>query len=817
MELLKKQAVSILVNHDGPLTIAVGRSRKETLWKNREMKWSELVRKLSETTRTRETVAEYRKLSKSAQDDIKDVGGFVGGTLKGGHRKADSVSWRQLLTLDADYANSGLWDTIELVMDYAVVLYSTHKHTPEAPRVRLVIPLSRPVTPDEYPAVARRVAADLGIDLFDDSTYEPCRLMYWPSTSDDGEYQFRYQDESWLDPDAVLARYDNWRDPFSWPESTRTKNVRAKLAEKQGDPLTKPGLIGAFNRAYTVPEAIDKFLSDIYTSCDLPGRYTYTAGSTAGGLVLYEDEHFAYSHHGTDPAGGKLCNAFDLVRIHKFGELDEDVAEGQPSNRLPSYLAMIELVGKEPAARVELASAKASEAAAEFGEEPVTEAGSGWKEDLDYNGKGSLVPSISNAVIILDHDPRIAGRIRYNEFANRYEIVKDLPWKKAPGTWADNDDSALRYYLEKTFGLVTPTKIADAVAVVLEKHKYHPVRDYLNSLTWDGQPRLDTLLADWIGVENDSLYIHTVTRKALTAAVARVFEPGCKFDTMLVLRGPQGIGKSMILKKLAGKWVQETMTTVEGKEACEQLRGFWLIEMGELTATRKADNEAIKLFLSRQTDTYRVPYGKRLSEFPRQCVFIGTTNAPTYLSDTSGGRRFWPVTLSGKNPRRGIWSDLTQDYVDQIWAEAVFRYQAGESIYLDDPVLANEALVQQSAVRKESEKAGMIEVYLDRLLPAVWQDLDLSQRRSWLGGYDFEAAPEGTVRRDRVCVMEIWAECFGGDPGKIKRSDADEIHDIMMTMPSWARYEKSGGKMKFGKIYGVQRGYIKEGEAVADV
>lgn len=813
MELLKKQAAKIVVNYDGPLTIAVGRSRKETQWKNKEMRWSELVDRLSKTTQTRETVQEYRKLAKPAQDDIKDVGGFVGGTLKGGRRKADAVSWRQLLTLDADFADRGLWDTIELIMDYAVVLYSTHKHTPEAPRVRLVIPLSRPVTADEYAAVSRRVAADIGIDYFDDTTYEPCRLMYWPSTPDDGEFLFKHQDGPWLDPDTILARYDDWRDPFGWPESSRTQQVRKKMAEKQGDPLTKPGLIGAFNRAYTIPEAIDKFLSDIYTACDLQGRYTYTAGSTAGGLVLYEDEHFAYSHHSTDPAGGKLCNAFDLVRIHKFGELDEEVPEGHPSNRLPSYLAMTELAGGDPQTRVDLLATKTEDAVAEFGAEPVTEAGSSWKEDLDYNSKGALVPSISNAVTILDHDPRMAGRIRFNEFASRYEIIQDLPWKKAPSVWSDNDDAALRYYLEKAFGLVSPAKIADAVAVVLEKHKYHPVRDYLDGLTWDGEPRLDTLLADWIGVEDDSDYVRTVIRKALTAAVARIYKPGIKYDYMLVIRGPQGIGKSMLLKKLAGSWVQETMTTVEGKEACEQLRGFWLVEMGELSATRKADNEAIKLFLSRQTDTYRVPYGKRLSEFPRQCVFIGTTNSPTYLSDPSGNRRYWPVTVTGINQKRGPWYAMTQDYVDQVWAEAVFRFRAGESLYLDDKKLADEAILQQMAVRRESEKVGMIGLYLDRLLPEGWENWDLPQRRSWLAGYDMaDELIEGTVKRDRVCVMEIWAECFGGDPGKIKRIEADEIHDIMMELPGWERYEKAGGKLRFGKIYGVQRGYVRAGE-----
>lgn len=377
------------LKHDGLLTIATGRSRKEMNWKNREMLWSELVDKLSSTIRTYETYEEYKKLSKSKKDEIKDVGGFVGGTLKEGRRKADNVVWRQIVTLDADFVKGDLWAGVETTFGYGCVMYSTHSHSPKAPRLRLVIPLRRAVTPDEYGAVSRRIAADLRIDFFDDTTYEPHRLMYWPSTSSDGEFIFKVLDEEWVDPDEILARYEDWRDSSYWPESSRTKENRKRLAERQGDPKEKPGVVGAFCRTYYVVDVIEKFLSDIYSPCETPNRYTYIPGSSAGGLVIYENGDFAYSHHGTDPISGKLCNAFDLVRLHKFGELDEEAKEGTPVNKLPSYLSMQKLAREDLEVKKTIASERMTSASEDFNEED-------WQVNLEINNKGELKNTLTN-------------------------------------------------------------------------------------------------------------------------------------------------------------------------------------------------------------------------------------------------------------------------------------------------------------------------------------------------------------------------------------------------------------------------------------
>ena len=290
---------SIQLQHDGRIDIATGRNRKEANWKNREALWSELVNKLSVTHRTAETYNEYISSKKPRQDEIKDIGGFVGGLLVGGRRKQGSVGHRQLITLDVDFATQGMWDVFTLLYPNAAAMYSTHKHKPENPRLRLILPLDRPVMADEYVAISRRIAGSLGIDNFDHTTFEPARLMYWPSTAKDAEYLFEYQDGPWLSADEVLATYHDWRDSSEWPVSERYNTIINAAIKKQGDPLEKPGIIGAWCRTYSIEEVIEKYLADVYLPCDVPGRYTYKEGSTSAGLVIYEDR-YTYSHHGTD-------------------------------------------------------------------------------------------------------------------------------------------------------------------------------------------------------------------------------------------------------------------------------------------------------------------------------------------------------------------------------------------------------------------------------------------------------------------------------------------------------------------------------------
>ena len=783
--------------HDKALDIALGNSRKTKTWKNRTMLWSELLDRLANVTRTSETMAEYKAMSRDRQSEIKDVGGFVGGYCDNGRRS--DIRHRSILCLDADFADGELWGDWELIFGCAAAVYSTHKHKPDKPRLRLVIPLSRNVTPDEYQAIGRRVADTLGMDKFDDTTYDATRLMYWPSCSQDGEYVFRYLDGPFLDADKELATYHNWRDVSSWPMSSRQAEVVKRSATKQSDPLTKPGLIGAFCRAYyPIHEAIAKFVPT-YAPCDDPGRYTYTAGSTAAGVIIYEDK-FSFSHHGTDPASGQTCNAWDLVRLHLFHELDADCDLDTPASKRPSYKAMTDLATADPQVVAQLVDDRIS-AVDDFEELSDAPAPDDWKHKLKVTDKGTLAQSIENVVTLLRHDPRLTGCLGLNEMEHQIVARKDLPWRKVTGTsqWIDADDAALRYYLERTYGISSKDKIFDAVNVVAGENSFHPVRDYLDSCVWDGVPRVESLLIDYLGAE-DTPYTRAVTRKALVAAVARIYRPGCKFDYMLTLRGRQGLGKSALISKLGGQWFSDTFSTMQGKEAYEQVMGVWIMEVGELAGMRKAEAETIKLYISKQTDRFRPAYGRRMQEFPRQCIFIGTTNETQFLRDSTGNRRFWVVDTPNK-PKRSMWDELTDEVIRLIWGEAVELYRKGEELYLPRE-LESVARAVQEEYEEENPKVGVVADYLERLLPDGWDALDGYTRRQWL-----ETDAVGVHKRTTVCTLEIWVEALGGNPERMDRYATKEIRDIMANLPEWKR---QGNKRLTIRPYGRQRYFVRE-------
>lgn len=780
--------------NDRQLDVALGNSRKAKSWKNRAIGWGELMDRLANTTRTPETLAEYKAMSRDRQSEIKDVGGFVGGYCNNGSRS--DVRHRSILCLDADFADGELWPDWQLLYGHAAAVYSTHKHTESKPRLRLVVPLARDVDVEEYQAIGRRVAETLGIDKFDDTSYQPQRMMYWPSTSQDGQYIFEYLDAPLLNPDEVLGTYHNWRDVSSWPISSRVAEVAKRTAAKQQDPLGKGGLVGAFCRAYTIQEAIEAFVP-AYQPCDVPGRYTYTEGSTAAGVVIYEDK-FCYSHHGTDPASGQLVNAWDLVRLHKYRDLDADCDPETPAGSRPSYKAMAQLAAQDGRVKKQLLDAQRAEAAADFAED--AEEPGNWEQLLKFTEKGAVAQTIENVVIILRHSPDFKGALALNEMEHNIVIRRALPWRglASGAQWTDSDDASLRLYLESNYNISSKDKIFDAANVVAVENKYHPVRDYLDSCGWDGVPRVETLLIDYLGAD-DTPYTRAVTRKALAAAVARIYRPGCKFDHMLTLRGKQGMGKSALIAKLGGQWFSDSFTAVQGKEAYEQVQGVWIMEVGELAGMRKAESEAIKLYLTKQVDRFRPAYGRRTQDFPRQCIFVGTTNESQFLRDATGNRRFWVVDLPNK-PQRSLWDDLTPDTVRQIWGEAVSLYKAGEELYLSAE-LEEAAQKVQETYEEENPRAGMVLDYLERKLPADWDDKDLYARRQWL---DSEA--EGSVQRTAVCTLEIWAEALGGSPDKLDRYGIKEIRDIMAKLPEWLH---QGSRQKTIKPYGRQRYFTR--------
>ena len=780
------------------MKIAVGNSRMDKKWKNRDISWEDLCQRVSSTIRTTETVEEYRKLKKGAQDNIKDVGGFVGGQLREGRRKNGMVLCRSMLTLDMDYGEPGIWDEIDLLHDFRCCVYSTHKHTPEHPRLRMIIPLARDITEEEYPAVARMVAKEVGIDLFDDTTYEACRLMYWPSTSANGEFFYKTKDGPLLDPDAYLAKYADWRDASTWPVSSRQSEAVRRSITQQADPLEKPGIVGAFCRAYTIEEAIETFLSDVYEPSSMNGRYDYIPADSAAGVVVY-DGKFAYSHHATDPVCGKLLNAFDLVRLHKFQELDENVGLDTPPGKLPSFKAMSDLALGDDKVKAVFAGERIAQTAAEFSDED-------WQNGLELDKSGHVKNTLRNLTLILENDPNLKGVV-FNQLLDGMEIKGEVPWNHPSKFWRDADDAQLISYVDAHYGTFSARNYDIAVTKVADDRAYHPIREFIESLPeWDKVPRVDTLLVDYLGA-GDTAYVRAVTRKTLCAAISRVLRPGCKFDSMLVLNGPQGVGKSTLIAKLAGEWFSDSLNLGDTKDktAAEKLQGYWILEIGELAGLKKAEVETLRSFLSRQNDIYRAAFGKRATPHLRQCVFFGTTNAESgYLRDTTGNRRFWPVKTPG-NGKKQSWN-LTHEEILQIWAEALVYVRQGEKLYLSAEMDALAKDEQREAMESD-EREGLVREYLDTLLPERWAEMDLFERRNFLTGSDFGGLQEkGTVKRTSVSNMEIWCECFGKERANLRRTDSNELTGILARL-GWKRAES---KVRV-PLYGPQYVFVPKG------
>ena len=297
----------------------------------------------------------------------------------------------------------------------------------------------------------------------------------------------------------------------------------------------------------------------------------------------------------------------------------------------------------------------------------------------------------------------------------------------------------------RQYGIWSPTKFKDALlAVVAAERIYHPIKDYFAGLTWDGVPRLDSLLIDYCGAE-DTPYTRAVTRKTLCAAVARVYEPGRKFDSILVLSGPQGIGKSTFFAKLGGAWYSDSLaiSDMKDKTAAEKLQGYWILELGELAGIKKVDVETVKSFVTRVDDKYRQAYGMVVESHPRSCIIVGTTNSESgFLRDITGNRRFWPVQVS----EHGSHHPWDLEEIDQVWAEAIQAYKDGESLFLSGEV-AQMAYAKQQEAMESDDREGLVQDYLDRLLPENWDNMDLYQRRTFLGGGEFEDTALPTITR----------------------------------------------------------------------
>ena len=716
------------INLDEMLTISVGESRKSTDWTPKHVTWAELRKRFREPIRTAETAEAFARMSRDERARIKDVGGFVGGRIDGGNRKAGNVSERRLLALDADYGTPEIWDSWEMMVGHAALMHSTHSHTKETPRLRLLIPLSRAVTAEEYVPIARRVAEWLDIEAFDDTTYEANRLMYWPSCSSDGEYLLREMDGTWLDPDEVLSTYTDWHDMREWPRSSRQQAAIRRMGEKQGDPLTKPGVVGAFNRAYSISEAIEKYLPGVYLPCGA-GRWTYAAGTSTGGAVSYDNDTFLFSHHDTDPTSGRLCSAYDLVRLHLFGAQDEG-CDDEALGELPSTAAMKSLCSRDEAVRAELAEGirrapeevfEADNGLQRFADD-ATEQGAAqdfvdrYGANLRYNpafgwlfwdGMRWVVNAEAEAMMLAMRyaddayeGVRTALHLAEDKLAKRRadeQMRRAVKLRTASGikglltlARAIVNDSRAEDYDAGAWDLNTPEGIVDLRTGALRAHDPAAKCTKVTLVTPDGEGegRWRAFLAHITGGDADfEVYLQTL---AGMAAVGEVYEEG-----LLISHGSGGNGKSTFfgaLRQVLGDYARginaDVLVAQNGRvdqSYVAALRGVRLAIMGETEEGAHFSLALMKRLTSRDTISARALYKDPIEFKPSHTIVMHTNHLPR-LSSLDGGtkRRIavapFPATLPPERVITNFENVLVRECGGAIlrWiVEGAMRFYAG--------------------------------------------------------------------------------------------------------------------------------------------
>ena len=795
--------------------IATATGAKSIAWKNKSFTWAQLVKKFMSARVTEETYREFISASKAEQGNIKDVGAFIGGELFGNRRNKNNVGERSLMALDIDFGDADFPERFYSVINCACIIHGTHKHNPQANvyRYRVILPLSEPVDSEQYEAISRKVAELTGIDLYDRTTFQPERCMFYPSVSKDVSFDFvdysQINDEP-LDVQKYLGYYEDWHDTTEWAYHKDEKGEARSLAKEQQDPTLKEGIVGDFCRAYSISEAIEKYLSDVYEPTDKPDRWTYTGGSTSGGMLTFDDM-FAYSYHNNDPIqGNHVFNAYDLVRVHLFGKMDRG------ADRKKSTEAMNELVNKDVKVaehRASLLAVKAGEVIDSFDEvleieqvqytspeKSYAEAMAG----LETDKRGAYIPSAKNLGLIFESDPILKGLIARDLFKERRVVTRVPAWRPKDNTtdFQDVDYSGVRKHIEDLYGITSSAKIDDAIALSAEVNSFHPVQDYLTKLQWDGVPRVDTALIDIMGAE-DNIYTREAFRIMLVGAVKRIFQKGCKFDSMLVLQSDQGAGKSTFLKSLGRGWFSDSLSAMDGKNAFEQLQGSWILEVAELSAMKRSEIEAVKNFITKTEDSFRPAYGRVTKNFPRQCVFFGTTNRDEFLKDATGGRRFLPVKCRANKNTHKIFEKDFGIYIDQLWAETVQMYFAKTSTLLSPEA---EAIAEKGREEhfETDPRTETIARYLDMYVPEDWERMNQLERRMYFENYDPDSVdPDNTALRqqDFVSAPAILIEALGFDIGKVRTRDASEINDIMSRAEGWVRARRRC------KAHGNVRGY----------
>ena len=693
--------------------------------------------------------------------DHKECGNYIFGTLRGGRRTKNNVVSRSAVQLDADQATEETWDALR---DLGVrgLVHTTYSSAPDGLRLRAILPLDRLVTPDEYVHIVAVLLDRLGEEAFDPGSLQPERYMFRPAVDPKNRDWYRFEElhGPLLSADDLLA--DFTEDLSTAPTPRPSKNKR--------DPREIEGTVGAFNRAYSLPEAIEKFGIPYEPAGE--GRYQLVGARGFAGVHEVTPD-LIYSHHAGDPAYGQTLSAFDLVRVHLYGILDENVPADTPINKLPSTEAALQALSTDPKVVEEIVGDDFSDDP----EDPSAPSRS-WVLDLVRSPRtGEVRDVVANWDLITANDPVFRSLV-WDELELTVKTTADLPWRdlERGDQFTGSDRAALSLHIERAYGIRPPRALLDdLVAVVAHKNPVNPVRDYLESLEWDGVPRVEEALP---GVEHNQ-YTRLVARKVLVAAVARMFEPGIKWDYSLIIYGTEGRGKTFWVNRMSKGW-NAALGDIHSKDTLLTMQRSWIVTSDEGFSMKKSDADSLKEFLTRTHDVFRLPYEREVMSYPRHCVIWGTTNDPTFLRRQEGNRRYLIIHAEHEVD----FEALTDDYVDQVWAEAVHLYRAGEPLFLDKEGSAIAAQAREAYI-EEDTLTGVIQEWLNQPVPANWDDMSPEARILWRAEAADDLGPVGTHKIQQTCSAQIWVECLGRSLGDRRRNDLLDIASSLRSLPGW--------------------------------
>lgn len=803
-------------NENKKIAVSIGDPTSLGKSKNTETTWKKFKDRFTAPVVTQETFSNYLAMSNQRQLALKGVNGwYMRGPVTDGRRRRNNVQPSDLITLDFDDCDPQLFEDLEnglILPGYELFWHTSRKHTPEKPRVRIIIPLVGKVDRDRYEAASRIIAQmiDPEMQYVDKVSFRPAQMMYFPTVSKNMKkyYCAVTQEGKLADHEKAIARWEknnkaDATDISALPTTPDEGKLRLS-AEKMEDPLSKKGPVGVFCNTYSITELVEGkdgekgILEDVYEiverdSTGAASRMSYIHGTSANGMVVYDDL-FGYSHHGSDPAQDQTVNAFDLVRIHKFGKDDDDTEDDTPMGKRPSWKKMIEYCADDPHYRVQQAESNydgldmlddddvdyegrdlEDEVSGDIDDPELDDLmGVGIEEatadvpkpakrtsqrrgklvkppkdwiakNLEMNMDGTIKPTLHNITYVVANDPRFWGKVKYNEFSTnmcltddikvKSTMVPDLPVKDPVNgdPWQDKFNHVMQLIMSgprpsnggKGWGLeVSDLALRKAIGNTGMLNPFHPIRDYFDDVR-KMEPTFDveTLLTRFFGAE-DNLYTRQVSKLILIASVARIMNPGCKFDTAVILEGEQGIGKSSGIAALYGSDFFGELDADLGnrQKVAEQITGKWALELAELSALNKAEAEHAKSFMSRQHDDVRMVYKQEVQPFPRQCVVWGTTNLTIYLKDQSGNRRYWPINCGSE------FVDVVglRNFRDAIWCAAVHAYdEMAEQYGANMPLtLSGKAL----EIGKEAQEGARIPDFWERWYEQVHDWLEREDR-----------------------------------------------------------------------------------------